>query len=474
LQAEHHEKKENLINALEGIDRSKWKEERDMYSDVIKAIQDGLYDGEKDNRVVDTHAKGESADISVAQYSDSRLPYTLQYFIELKFQTTKLDNAENCGQVVDYFNGVREKQPTRMEFVAILSNFEESFVFKARYDHNKVSIVKQAAMGFADAVICADRSSRYHYHDRIPELDSHRWHGSQYEILNISSRHFLLSALKPKPSLNSTETGSRGNPHFTRSKVGSSSRGNPWRDNWWQDPSQHSLDNGRFVLKIGKGTNSVANEIALLKLLRSSPHSSDCPNLPEIVWFPDGNQELGILPVGKPIDFNETAAASRKIVHGLMDGLKFLHNLGIVHRDIRPSNLILDYTKGFNAVIVDFENALSIEGGAKGVEYFGGFISWPRQHLNSNRKLYIPKVEDDLHASILLVLHLLFPQQFNSFPSGRVGVATTPDTRSLETNKLLELWDNIENSCMWKPFLKAASEKDYGKLKGMADVFCRF
>ena len=41
-----------------------------------------------------------------------------------------------------------------------------------------------------------------------------------------------------------------------------------------------------------------------------------------------------------------------------------------------------------------------------------------------------------------------------------------------ETKRLLELWEGIEKSKIWGPFMKAAKEKDYERFKGMADVFC--
>jgi serine/threonine protein kinase len=193
--------------------------------------------------------------------------------------------------------------------------------------------------------------------------------------------------------------------------------------------------------------------------------------LPEIVWTPSGNRELGIVPVGRPINFREPQSTSRRIVQCLIDGLKFLHDLGIVHRDIRPSNLILNYNKStVNVVIIDYETAVVVDDALQRVEYHGGFISWPKRLIENNTSHYIPQPEDDLLASILLVLHMLFPLHFDAFRASHIGVGGT--TPSPETMKLKALWDYIESSRIWEPFVKAAKARDYELLKGMADVFC--
>jgi hypothetical protein len=458
-----HQRKDQLVNCFAAIDSSSWNEEIDMYADIIKAIDKGLYEEETGIFVVDTHSKGEfHADISVAHQEDDRLPYSLRYFIELKIRKSNLKTAENCGQILDYFNAVHERQPYRSEFVAILSNFECSWVFTARYDRqDNVTISEQCADNIADAVIFADHVSDSQYSTRIPDLYGR--FGSQYSILAVSRHHFLLSLSQPKESL---KTVARTHARNTRRKVKSSSA----KDDSWRNPSRHTVDlDGRFVLKVVHGKTSVANEIAVLQRFRDA----HCPHLPEIVWTPSGDSELGIVPVGVPIDFREPQTTSRIIVQSLIDGLKFLHDLGIVHRDIRPSNLILDYTKTtINVVIIDYETAVVVHDVSQGVKYHGGFISWPKRLFEKNISHYIPMPEDDLFASILLVLHMLFPLHFDAFRASHIRVGVPQEKPSLETSKLMMLWGDIEKSRIWEPFVKAAKAKNYELLKGMADVFC--
>jgi serine/threonine protein kinase len=97
---------------------------------------------------------------------------------------------------------------------------------------------------------------------------------------------------------------------------------------------------------------------------------NDCPHLPELVWS-RGDKEPGIMPVSEPLDFQQVTSVSRRIIEGLVDGLEYLHGLGIVHRDIRPSNLVLD--QKHNVVIIDYETAVAFNEVSQ-VEYLGGFI----------------------------------------------------------------------------------------------------
>ena len=464
---ESHERRDDLLRKLKLVDPSSWQEEIEMYPGIMGAIRKGLYEGDDTIFVVDTHSKGAiRVDISVAHSEDSRLPYCLRFFLELKLPKGNLATAENCGQILDYFNALHGYQPYRTEFVGILSNFKESLVFTANYSGDKVTVAQRWAETLADAVIFADRTSKKQYQTKIPVLNDRL--GSQYNILTCSRLHFLLSVPNPTPSAQGKENTALTHAHNTRSKFKTNSLG----DDPWTVPSRHT---GRkdFVLKIAhREDTTVANEIAVLKKLREA----DCQHLPELVWSPLGDRELGILPLGSPINFREPQAISRIIVQHLMDGLKFLHDLGIVHRDLRPSNLIVEYSADnkVNVVIIDFENALLLKDVPKlGVDYLGGYISWPMRHLLSCETLYSPKVEDDLLASILLVLHLLFPAKFNAFHASRIQHTLSGLSNStVETVNLIKLWEDIRYSPVWGPFLEAAEQKNYEKLKGMADVFC--
>ncbi|KAF8635124.1 hypothetical protein AX17_004025 [Amanita inopinata Kibby_2008] len=259
---------------------------------IIQVIRNGLFPSQKEILVVDTHQKGEfRADISFAFHANDNVPYSLLYCIELKFPGPDIDTAENCGQVLNYFNEASKKQPLR--------------------------ITKERTTNFADALTHADKLSRSQYINHIPEIN--KIFPCNYTTLAASSRHFIFSL----PRLEMTvESASRP---ATRDM---NSRKTPAHESWHK-PSWHKGKN-KFALKIAHGGNSVANEIKILKKLGET----ECHHVPEIVWAPEGGKELGIVPVGDPIDFTEPAIISRRIVEGLIEGLEFLHKQDIIHRDI--------------------------------------------------------------------------------------------------------------------------------------------
>jgi hypothetical protein len=193
---------ERLIDKLAAIERSEWTEEADMYPDIIELIESTLYSSPQPAiNVVDTSKLREfPADVSIADYIDERLPYGVRYFIELKWPKGNLISAENCRQMLDYFDIVHERQPHRLAFAAILSNFNTAFVFEADYQGDSVTIHRKAAPTLVDAIIYVDQLSREQYQP-IPTI--HNLLSSNYSFIDNSNHHVLLSV----PFLTSHSTG---------------------------------------------------------------------------------------------------------------------------------------------------------------------------------------------------------------------------------------------------------------------------
>jgi hypothetical protein len=266
---------ERLTAKFAAIERSEWVEEADMYPDIIELIESTLYLSPPPAiNVVDTSKLRDfPADVSIADYLDERVPYGMQYFIELKWPKGNLVSAENCGQMLDYFDIAHERQPHRLAFAAILSNFDAAFVFEADYRGDSVTIYRMAAPTLADAIIYMDQLSRKQYQP-IPSI--HDLLSSNYSFIDNSMHHVLLSV--PFPTSGSTGM-------QTKSKK--LAREMSWRDS------------GRFPLKMARGGLDVSNEIRILKVIKDA----QCKHLPELVWSPAGYKELGIVPLGQPINF---------------------------------------------------------------------------------------------------------------------------------------------------------------------------
>jgi Serine/threonine protein kinase len=283
------------------------------------------------------------------------------------------------------------------------------------------------------------------FQTNIPRLDSR--FESDYNVLAVGTHYLVLSVINP-PSRVPAHTSNRNNGTAP-----------------WNSPSRHYNAKGKFVMKIAyRSKCSLENEIKILTKIRDA----QCLHLPELVWAPTANTELGIMPLGTPIRPPESAIISRKIIQGMIEGLRYLHGEHIIHRDIRLSNLILHDTQGdINVVIIDYETACDLE--FKKVQYLGGYVCWPKRLLETRTQLYVPEPADDLYASILVVLHMLFPSRFDNFKVS--GIGSNSDLTP-ETLEILQLWKDIEASTIWGRFYQAARDLNYDTLLEMGDCFC--
>jgi len=287
----------------------------------------------------------------------------------------------------------------------------------------------------------------------IPSLDSAL--DPNFSVLALGKHYFLLSVKKRIAQQDNTTP--RHLP--TRSQT---VKNNPRTFT----PARHPEKRGQFVLKVSHDSTPLNNEITILEKLRES----NCLHIPDLVWT-RGSEELGILPIGEPVLPGEPAAVSRKIVRGMINGLRYLHSRGIIHRDIRLSNLILKREHNdVNVVIIDYETAFDLEGNHSNgnVDYSGGYICWPRRLLLSREQSYTPKPADDLFACILVVLHLLFPRRFDEINAGNIR---TDGDHNSETSKVLQMWRDIENSKIWGQFYEAARDENYDGLLDISEVF---
>ena len=163
-----------------------------MYPDLIGAIKDSLYKETKDILIVDTsQCNNFHADVSIAAYDDARLPYSVGYFLEFKLPSVEPQTAPHCGQMLDYFKSIREKQPHRSRFIGVLSNYSSSWVYDAVFDEKGPKIEEYPCPSLADAIIFAETSFASQLRVTIPPLDKAL--DPKFSVLSLGKHYFLLS-----------------------------------------------------------------------------------------------------------------------------------------------------------------------------------------------------------------------------------------------------------------------------------------
>ena len=136
---------------------------------------------------------------------------------------------------------------------------------------------------------------------------------------------------------------------------------------------------GRLSQKNGCGVLHLKNRKSGTDLvLRSFPHSVaayeklqnirhiNLPEIYDVLEMDDGQivleEYIDGLTVAQVMEIDKyRSSGALKVLLGLCDALTVLHNRGIVHRDVKPENVIVE--KSGRVVLIDF-NASRIESGA--------------------------------------------------------------------------------------------------------------
>jgi hypothetical protein len=486
-----------------------YEDEKAMYPVAVKVMQTSIYalikPKDTNTFVVDCHGSTVlRADVCVSQSNDPGLFAHLAYFpVEIKPHKkqpipVKLAQPKSFSQILDYLIQLKAIQPYRSEFVGILTDFHETELITYSVSGDTVSVRTYKAASFTDAVLHADNLSRRQLKS-IPNIYPQAFNGP-FVISNVSKKHFLisyplakaplppLSASHPLPSMSPLPSVSHPPPSASRPKPKTRSTSKKIDEKAkeeaeesigeWLRPMLHT-ESKRYMIKWAHapGANVEAEVQNLKKVI-----SLNCTNLPQLVWMdPSLHRGFGIVPVGRPIGPGELPGTCRNIVTGLLNGLKYIHDAGLVHRDIRLGNLVLIPSSakpvkkvdegasadvgGDQVVIVDFETAVAV---GEHVDYEGGYICWPHRLLENGETRYVPEPSDDLHACILVVLHLLFPSRFGIFRASNISHMSSTE----EKTNLLRLWTSLTLSKHWATFVTAAQQKDYNTLNDMADLFC--
>jgi hypothetical protein len=253
---QQHPHRNILTSKLSALVGKTWVKELDMYPDLIGAIKDGLYKETKDILVVDTSQRNDfHADVSVATYDDAHLPYSVRYFLEFKLPTVKPRTAAHCGQMLDYFKSIREKQPHRSRFIGVLSNYSSSWDYDAVFDEKGPKIEEYPCSSLADAIIFAETLFASQLRATIPSLNKAL--DPKFSVLSLGKHYFLLSVKKRIPLLEDTAPKHMPTRRQTAKNTPS-----------WLPPVRHREQKNQFVLKITHDNCSLDNEIKTVKITR--------------------------------------------------------------------------------------------------------------------------------------------------------------------------------------------------------------
>ena len=113
---------------------------------------------------------------------------------------------------------------------------------------------------------------------------------------------------------------------------------------------RHRASGNRYIFRHFSGSSEVYR-----KLLTVS-----CPNLPQIMEVGEKEGKTALLEeyvqgdtLGEILQGGLlTAAQAKQITRQLCMALWVLHSLGVVHRDVKPDNVII---RGTEAVLIDFD-----------------------------------------------------------------------------------------------------------------------
>lgn len=458
---------DNLIRASDvtNLGRATYHTEPAMYNRVQRCFAKHLTTPESDGhpgaKVLDTHniqvIQGLKPDISIIGATRPRATATgIIAAVEMKVGALTRDSF---GQLYAYLKGIQHAQPSRRIVIGLLSNLSENrFLTLERSPGNRTRCLRYQSVPLNMA-------------------------------LTFLRDVVVLSPLyHPPTSLFSPDIGKAvvllGNPIFStvgEFRIPAALTRSKFRNNRWVDPNfkARSGDVCMVVKRTTPGVysmsfasrapRSVRNEIKILRRIldRKDDDDNDLPaggHLPRILFHDNSFAEFGILPRGQPIHPSNPKMDWATVVVNVLDALKWLHGIQIIHRDVRLDNIVWDND---HAVLIDLGTAVDMSQNAgSAVSFVGGYVCCPPGIIGQLDNSYMPKPADDCLAVVLLVNTVLFPARWEHFRS-----AELEKPGSHETKILAQFWENVAVSSVWEGFFKAACEADYGALKKMVEFF---
>lgn len=413
------------------------------------------------SHVIDTHSEsflnGLAPDISIQRYTSTADKFNVAAIIELKGLDQQLGSLDNCGQILNYLMALATYQPGRREFIGILTNLQDAYVFQ--------------------------------YIQGTPEEE-------QYPTTNTGGLTFLtrfrmaciLDTLAYLAMALQWQSANPPRQPFTPA-VGKLVR------IVHSNPESHSVV-GEFTYRgisaIGKTVANMRMKRILLQeieTIRKLQGDARPISIPELLY---PNSETLILPapemvtspVGRPLqlDIFKNASDFRACLEDILLAIAWVHSHGLAHRDVRTDNVLVYAANPttleksdskslreplWRGLLIDFDHAAVLE---EECDYEGGFICCPLEliqacganptttvlgnefWLEPDTPRYKPRRSHDYLAFVLLVNTLIFPLPLQKFNCSLVL------EHSSERGRLLRLLESLRGSPGWRDMVALADK----------------
>lgn len=469
---------------IESLFPGRYEQEPQLYPPVLRCLQKYLDRPRTDSgagaKVWATHSiksgfRGRRPDFTITVGGvASADPSSVVAPFEVKHGNA---SDKDFGQLYGYMKQVTQKQPRRRSFVGILYSPASTFVLTVT--RNKLD------WGY-------DVSPKVTLADAIGHLNYIVIPGEDY------SPGFPMFSLDLGNALTRL-----GNPAFCAVATFQPPvrfEDPPSGTRWVDAPALHNATRSEQVVVVKRTMDStgpkqpqrpVRDEIEILlqihKLRQIYQDSASIEDqghryLPQLVFHSLDFQELGILPYGAAIDPGNSIFKWSRILTDVLSALEWLHNHGIVHRDVRWDNVIYHEDR---AILIDLGAAVFLDPSKdddsqqvtqptennetedySGWQFYsGGLICCPERVIGNFLDLYSPQPSDDCRSFIQMVNTLLWPKFWEGLRSEQVK-----DKDSRLAVGLVKFWEDLRNSRVWGRYVDAADELNYRVLAEIVEL----
>jgi hypothetical protein len=325
--------------------------------------------------------------------------------IKTRKSGNEIGNNSSLGEVITFSHEAILNSPNRTFCYSFITNCEDIIFIKTIYDPSGYSYII------------------------TPKYNMQKEGGLFLNVLLTTEYNKL--GWKP---IFQTNSGS----YKVTEKVGSGATSTVWRS-------------GEHVIKHYAPTfrDVIDSEASFLNLL-------DFDGVPKVVS--KGQDFLVLKPFGKSV---ERGKLTQKQLRSLVNILRNAHKKGVVHRDIRWSNLIIDQ-KG-EVVLIDWGFAAK----SNIPNHYKGSVEYAASDILQNLLLGVPSItslpKHDLHMLSRMIYHQKIGDPENTFQAA---------VEHEGPNALIKYWTTAFSSGIWKTIYQYCETLDYDNLaNSLSDLF---